>query len=171
MSEIETLTEGGLTVLAALRDASALRREGSTRADGTTRAWTITALAEDGRVLGGDTEDKDGLAALDKAARGLAKKGLVARRTIFTKVYYTLTDEGRDLLARIEAEAGLSALVTAQLEHEQALADLRAANRRVDETRKRLAAERKPFGGAYPWEALMEARRGHPLNRRGEVNA
>lgn len=166
MTEIETLTEDGITVLVALRDASALKREGSKRADGTTQAWTITALAADGRVLGGDTGNLPGLASLDRAARGLAKKGLVARRTIFSKTYYTVTGEGLALLARIEAEAGITALVTAHLEHEQALADLRAANVRVNGTREALRAERQAFGGAYSWEVLMETRRGKPLGRR-----
>jgi hypothetical protein len=167
MSEIETLSEDGITVLAALRDASALRRHqpAPSRPDGPTRAWTITGLAEDGRVLGGDAGNKAGLAALDKAARGLAKKGLVARRVIYTRAYYTITGEGTALLLRIEAEAGISGLVTAQLAHEQALADLLAANQRVAETRGQLTIERKAFGGAYPWEALLNARRERPLGR------
>ena len=168
MSEIETLSESAITVLAALRDASALRRTRgprSSRPDGITRAWTVTGLAEDGRVLGGDTENKAGLAALDKAARGLAKKGLVTRRTIFTRVYYAITGEGTALLLRIEAEAGISALVTVQLAHEQALADLHAATRRVAETREQLRAERKALGGVYPWDALLDYRRKFPLAR------
>jgi hypothetical protein len=167
MSDIETLTEQGITFLAALRDASALRREPSAvRPDGFVRSWTVTDLVADGRMLGGDTENKPAIAGLDKAARGLCKRGLAARRTFFGKSFYTLTDGGIALLARIETEAGITSLVAAQLAHEQALADLRLANRRVSETREQLRTERKAFGGAYPWDVLLNTRRGKPLVRR-----
>jgi hypothetical protein len=158
---IEALDQNSVRVLAALRDAAALEREPTAASpDGRQQWFTITELAEEGRLLDGITEDRAELAALDRAGRRLAKKGLVAKRTIFTVTRYMVTGEGVVLLLGLEAAAGLSGLVSAQLGLEQALADRAAAERRVDEARTALAAQRREHGSRRALDILLAARAG-----------
>lgn len=175
MSEIETLSEAAIIVLAALRDASARRREPTAaHPDGHHTMFTVTDLVSDALALArwdGEASSYRDLAGLDKAARGLAKRGLAARRTIYTRVYYGLTTEGLALLDKIEAEAGVTDLAAAVHERDEATAALAEAERRVREAQEALRQARKASGARYPLEALLEARRRHPLSRRGEVNA
>lgn len=169
---IETLTEDAITVLVALRDAAARRREPTAACpDGHQRSFNLTDLVGEGLMLGGETWNREGLARVDRSARGLCKRGLAARRTIYTRVYYGLTDEGLAVVAAIEAEAGVTDLVAAVHERDEATAALAEAERRVREAQEALRLARKERGARYPLEALLDYRRQYPLSRRGEASA
>jgi hypothetical protein len=116
-------------------------------------------------MLGGDTADREGIAGLDKAARGLYKKHLVARRTMFGVTRYTLTDEGIVTLAQLEEAAGVTDLVRAERDLAQAVQDQRMAATRATEARERLAEEKRRFSGSPALLVLLDARRKSPLGR------
>lgn len=167
MAEIETLSEDAIVVLVGLRDASARRREPTTACpSGHHTMFTVTDLVTDGLMLGGEVGNKRGIADLDRTARGLSKRHLVVKRTLHTRAYYGLTDEGIALVARIEAEAGVTALVTAEHARDEAAADVEDAQRRLREAQDALRLARKERGTRYPLAALLEYRREFPLSRR-----
>jgi DNA-binding MarR family transcriptional regulator len=167
MTEIETLSEDAIVVLAALRDASTIRREPTAaHPSGYQRFFTVTNLVSDGLLFGGDLRNMRGIAALDKTARGLYKKGLVHAQTLHTRRYYALTDAGEALLARIEKEAGVDGLVAAEIEHRKARAEAEAAQARARDAMEALRLARKAAGARYSLESLLDARREHPLSRR-----
>jgi hypothetical protein len=167
MTEIETLSEDAIVLLVGLRDATARRREPTAACpSGHHTAFTITDLVSDGLMLGGEVGNKRGIADLDRSARGLCKRGLVARRTLHTRAYYRLTDEGRALVARIEEEAGVTYLVAAEHARGEAAACLADAQRRATEAQEALRLARKEAGVRYPLEAVLDYRREFPLNRR-----
>ena len=173
MTEIEALSESAIVVMAGLRDASAHRYEPTAgNPDGRHTMFSITDLAAEGLVLGGDTGNLSGIAGLDKTARGLYKRHLVSRRTLHGRAYYALTDEGTVLMLRVEAEAGVTELAEAERAMCQAQADAELAVRREREARAALTAARRRHGGRYALEVLLDARREYPLGaRRGEGNA
>lgn len=166
MSEIETLSESAIVVMVGLRDASARRREPTAACpDGHHTMFTITDLVADGLMLGGEVGNLRGVAELDKTARSLCKRHLVVRRVLHTRSYYGLTDEGLALVARIEAEAGVTGLVAAEHARNEAAADLADAQRRARETQEALRLARKESGTRYPLAALLDYRREFPLRR------
>jgi hypothetical protein len=167
MAEIQTLSEDGIVVLVGLRDASARRREKTAACpSGYHKSFTITDLVSDGLMLGGEVGNRTGIAALDKSARGLCKRGLAAMRTLHTRVYYRLTDEGLALVARIEAEAGVTELSAAERARDEAVADQEDAERRVREAQEALRIARKQAGTRYPLARLLDYRREFPLTNR-----
>lgn len=172
MSEIETLSESAIVVLVGLRDATAQRHEPTAANPGGHHTmFTITDLVSLGLMMGGETGNLRGIAELDKTARGLCKRHLASRRTLHTRSYYGLTDEGLALVTRIEEEADVTGLVDAEHACDEAAAELAAAKRRHREAQEALTAARKERGARYALEALLEARREYPLSRRGEGHA
>jgi hypothetical protein len=166
MSEIQTLSESAIVVMAALRDAAARRRPPAPAApDGYQRFFTITDLAAEGLVLGGDHGNLPGIAALDKTARGLYKRGLVHKRTLHGHAYYALTGEGTVLMTRIEAEVGVTELAEAERDNRQAEADVDLAMNRARDAHRALTEARRARGGRYALEVLLDARREFPLAR------
>src|SRR5580658_9239885 len=129
MTEIETLSENAIVIMVGVRDASALRREPTAaHPDGHHTMFTLTDLVTDGLMMGGQVGTPlHCFADLDRTARGLCKRGLMVRRTLYTRVYYGLSEEGLALVGRIEAEAGVTGLVAAEHERNEAAADLAAA--------------------------------------------
>jgi hypothetical protein len=172
MAEIETLSESAIVVLVGLRDATARRREPTAACpSGHHTMFTITDLVSDGLMLGGEVGNLRGIADLDRTARGLHKRRLASKRTLHTRSYYGLTDEGLALVARIEEEADVTGLVAAEHARDEAAADLADAQRRVAAAQEALTAARKARGARYPLEALLGYRREYPLTKRGEGNA
>ncbi len=172
MAEIEALSESAIVVMVGLRDASARRREPTAACpSGHHTMFTIMDMVSDGLMLGGEVGNLRGVAELDKAARGLYKRHLVVRRVLHTRSYYGLTDEGLALVARIEAEAGVTDLVAAEHARNEAAADLADAERRVRAAQEALRQARKERGTRYPLAALLDYRRDYPLSRRGEGDA
>jgi hypothetical protein len=166
MSDIETLSESAIVVLAGLRDASDRRRPPTPAApDGYQRFFTITDLVADGLMLGGEVGNLRGIGELDKTARGLYKRGLVHKRTLHGHAYYALTDAGTVLVLRIEGEAGVTELAQAERASWQAAADAELAADRARRAHEALRAARKARGARYALEALLDTRREYPLAR------
>jgi hypothetical protein len=165
--EIETLSESAIVLMVGLRDAMLIRREPTAACpSGHHKRFTIMDLVADGLMLGGEVGNLRGIGELDKTGRGLYKKGLVTRQVMHTRSYYGLTDAGIALVARIEAEANVTALVAAEQARNQAAGDLADAERRVREATEALRLARKERGARYPLEALLDYRREFPLSRR-----
>jgi hypothetical protein len=140
---VETLTPDGARVLSALRAATLLRREPKVLSpDGYEHWWSLARLADSG-WLAPDADQ----AALSRAARGLYKKHLVQIRTIFTVTSWRITEAGLLALAAMEARAGISGYVAAELELNQAVHDQARANAHVAEATARLRAESERLPG------------------------
>jgi hypothetical protein len=141
---LPSITPQGALVLAALRSASVLRREPKTLTpDGHEHWWSLLELADQGYL--GAATDMD-LAALSSTARGLYKKHLVAMRTQMTVTRFCLTGEGYLAVTAVEAAAGISGVVNASLEMDQAIEDSAQARRREQAARTRLEAEQDKLG-------------------------
>jgi hypothetical protein len=166
VAEIETLSESAIIVMAGLRDASTIHREPTAaNPSGYHTFFTITDLVSDGLMLGGEVGNLHRIADLDKTGRGLYKKGLVHKRTLYGRAYYALTDTGIALLTRIEKEAGVDGLVAAEIAHRKAAADAEEAQLRAREAMEELRLARKAAGARYALAALLDARREYPLDR------
>jgi DNA-binding PadR family transcriptional regulator len=87
-------------------------------------------------------------------------------QTLHTRRYYALTDTGTALLAQIEAEAGVVELVAAEIRCREATAEAEDALRRNREAMEALRLARKAAGARYSLDALLDARREYPLDRR-----
>jgi hypothetical protein len=134
-----SITSDQLKIMVALRDAAALRREpGPITPDGHEKWFRLSELVQEGRL----PHDDDGYAspALCSAARSLRKQGLVAGRVQHTVTWYSLTGGGGAMLARLEADAGVTELTAAELALEQAESDMNAATDRYHAARAARAA-------------------------------
>lgn len=126
------INEHHYRVLAALRAATVLKREpGTLTPDGHHRMHSLADLMTAGLLF-----DQD--AHAHAAAEGLRKNGLVTRRTYFSKPYYAITSEALVLLAGLEAHAGMSDVIAAELDMAQAQEDIRQARKREREAEERL---------------------------------
>jgi hypothetical protein len=140
-----SITPDQLKIMVALRDASALRREpGPITPDGHEKWFRLSELVQEGRL----PHDDDGFAspALCAAARSLRKQGLIAGRVQHTVTWYSLTGGGGAMLARLEADAGVTELTAAELALEQAESDMNAATDRYHAAREGLHAARAAYG-------------------------
>lgn len=134
-----SITPDQLKIMIALRDASALRREPSPLTpDGHEKWWSLGELEMQGLLdIGPYT---------NAAGRTLRRLGLVAGRTQHTVTRYSLTGGGGAMLARMEAEAGVTGLVAAELALAQAVKDEQAAVDRCHEARAALYEARRANG-------------------------
>jgi hypothetical protein len=151
-----SITPDQLKVMVALRDAAALRREPKTLTpDGHEQWFRLSELVQEGRL----PHDDDGFAspALCAAARSLRKQGLVAGRVQHTVTWYSLTGGGGALLSRLEAEAGVTELVAAELALEQSEADMNAAVDRYHVARTALTIARRTAGVRGSINVLLDA--------------
>jgi DNA-binding PadR family transcriptional regulator len=89
----------------------------------------------------------------------------VHKRTLYGRTYYTLTDAGLALLARIEKEAGVADLTAAEIAMRQATAAVEEAQHRQRTAMEALRLARKEAGERYALEGLLQARREYPLDR------
>jgi hypothetical protein len=140
-----SITSDQLKIMVALRDAAALRREpGPITPDGHEKWFRLSELVQEGRL----PHDDDGYAspALCSAARSLRKQGLVAGRVQHTVTWYSLTGAGGSMLARLEADAGVTDLAVAELALEQAEKDEQAAIDRCHAARAALYDARAAYG-------------------------
>jgi hypothetical protein len=148
-----SITSDQLKILVALRDAAALRREpGPITPDGHEKWFRLSELVQEGRL----PHDDDGFAspALCAAARSLRKQGLVAGRVQHTVTWYSLTGAGGSMLARLEAEAGVTDLAAAERALEQAEKDEQAAIDRCHAARAALYDARAAYGRRPALRAL-----------------
>jgi hypothetical protein len=150
------ITPDHLRILVALSDASALRREPKPLTpDGHERWFSLVDLAQEGRLPSENGFTSDGLCA---AARSLRKHTpYVAGRTLHTVVYYSLTAEGRVFLSALEDEAGVSGLVAAEQELEQAEHDMRQVTDRYHAARAAHIAARRAAGVRGSINVLLDA--------------
>jgi hypothetical protein len=142
-----------LKILVALRDASALRREpGPLTPDGHERWFTLTQLISEGRLVDACPP------TLSAPARSLRKHTpYVVGKTLYTRVYYSITDAGREYLEGLERTAGVTALTAAELALEQAETDMHQAVDRYHEARAGLAAARREAGARGSLNVLLDA--------------
>jgi hypothetical protein len=146
-----SITSDQLKILVALRDAAALRREpGPITPDGHEQWFTLSELVGEGRLTGGI----GAFATLSAAARSLRKQGLVAGRVQHTVTWYSLTGAGGSMLARLEAEAGVTDLAAAERALEQAEKDEQAAIDRCHAARAALYDARAAYGRRPALRAL-----------------
>ena len=128
------LSADHIRILSALRAATVLRREpGTLTPDGHEHWWTLIELIQEGRLA------DPAPPTMSRAARGLRKHGLVASRTTFTVTRYSITGEGLLALAERESAAGLSDVVAAEMDLDQAYEDERQARARARAAEGRLA--------------------------------
>ena len=144
------LNEHHYRVLAALRAATVLRREpGPVTPDGYERFHLLESLATAGLL----TLD----AHAEAAAEGLRKNRLVVRRVIHTRRYFMITSDALVLLARLEAAAGMSDVISAELDMAQAREDAYQAREREKDALRRLAEASLRLGGVRPSAAEIVA--------------
>lgn len=150
-----SITPDQLKIMIALRDASALRREPRPLTpDGHEKWFTLTQMISEGRLIGPDGFTPPGLSA---AARSLRRLGLVAGRVQHTVTWWSLTGGGGAMLARMEADAGVTGLVAAELALEQAQADIEAATDRYQAARAACTAARREAGVRGSVNVLLDA--------------
>jgi hypothetical protein len=126
------LSKDQIAILQALRAATHVKRAPSVlKPDGREDWHTLTWLAE-GEFLAIPPGDLARRADLSAAARGLYRQRLVAQRTMHTVVYLAILDSGRDVLRDLEARAGVTEAVRAQLAALQAEEDFGRAQDAYD---------------------------------------
>lgn len=141
-------------VLAALRDAAALRREPKTLTpDGHENWFTLERLAAEGRLYGLPA------GVFDAAVRSLRRRNLIVGRTLHTRVNMSITSHGFVLLLRVEAAAGITALLAADREVDQAREDVRQAKRREAASLARMAELAKDTIRLTPAEVVAASLR------------
>jgi hypothetical protein len=112
-------------VLAALRDAAMIRREPKTLTPDGHESWfTLERLASEDRLYGLPA------GVFEVAVRSLRRRNLVVGRTLHTRVNMSVTRDGLDLVFAVEAAAGVTALLAADREVNQARENTRQAKRR-----------------------------------------
>jgi hypothetical protein len=130
------LTTEQYAVLVAVRAASRLRCEPTrVNPDGRRQTWSLTELIQQGRLADPNPP------GLRRAADGLYRRNLLARRTLHGTPYWAVTEEGLAALAELEAERGTAKWVAAALDLEQADMDRQLAEVRYHAASWRCMAE------------------------------